>query len=89
MRNEFLSSRNGKKLNLGFFRPNLCELGIFHPYFVCKCSFREISRIKMVILDHSKPISLILKIEKSKISNLEIVGFLFIKMEIRQVCNPF
>ena len=35
--------------------PNLCELVLFHPYFVCKCSFREISMIKMVILDQSKP----------------------------------
>ena len=31
--------------------------------FVCKSSFREISMIKMVILDQSKPISLYLKIK--------------------------
>ena len=48
----------------GLFRPNLHELGLFHPYFICKCSFREISIIKMVILDQSKPMSLILKIGK-------------------------
>ena len=48
-----------KKLNFGLFRSNLCELRLFHPYFVCKCSFREISMIKMVILDQSKPILLI------------------------------
>ena len=47
----YRAARNGKKLNFALFRPNLCELGLFHPYFVCKCSFREISMIKMVILD--------------------------------------
>ena len=61
---EFLAARNAKKLSLGLFRPNLCELGLFHPYFICKCSFREISMIKIVILEKSKPISLILKTEK-------------------------
>ena len=28
-----------KKWSLGFFRPNLPQLGLFHPYFVCKSSF--------------------------------------------------
>ena len=45
------------------FRPNLPQLGLFHPYFVSKTSFRVISMIKMVILVQSKPISLILKIK--------------------------
>ena len=48
--------------------------------------------IKMVILDQSKPISLILKnkkIKNSKMQNLEIEHLLFIKTEIRQVYNPF
>ena len=44
------------QINFGLFRPNLHELGLFLQYFVCKCSFREISMIKMVILDQSKPI---------------------------------
>ena len=48
------------------------ELGLFHPYFVCKCSFREISMIKIVILDQRKPISIILKIKNSKIQKSEI-----------------
>ena len=69
---KFWVARNGKKWNFGLFRPNLCELGLFHPYFVCKYSFREISRIKIVILDQNKPILLILKIEKSKIFKSEI-----------------
>ena len=43
------------------------KFGLFHPYFVFKFSFREISIIKMVILYQSKPISLIFKIQKSKI----------------------
>ena len=46
----------------------------------------------MVILDQSKPISLILKIEKiqnSKIQNFEIAHLLFLKTEIRPVYNPF
>ena len=54
----FWAARNGKKLYFRLFRPKLRELGLFHAYFVCKCSFREISMIKMVILDQSKPISL-------------------------------
>ena len=58
-----LAARNGKKLSFRLLRPNLPQLGLFHPYFVCKYSFREISMIKMVILDQSKPISLILKIK--------------------------
>ena len=69
---EFLSTRNGKYLNFGLFRPNLRELELFHPYFVCKYSFREISMIKIVMLDQSRPISLIFKIEKQKIQKSQI-----------------
>ena len=58
----FWAARNGKKLSFWLLRPNLRELGLFNPYFVCKTRFREISMITMVILDQSKPISLILKI---------------------------
>ena len=61
-----------KKWSFRFFRPNLLQLGLFHPYFVCKSSFRVISMTKMVILDQSKPISLYLKIKKSKIQKSEI-----------------
>ena len=46
--------------------------GFFIQHFVCKCSFREISMIKIVILDQSKPISLILKNKKSKICKLHV-----------------
>ena len=60
---DFSAPRNGKKLNFGLFRPNLCELGLFHPVIVCKCSVIEISMIKMVILDQSMPISLYVKIK--------------------------
>ena len=45
-----------KKLSFGLFRPNMPQLGLFHPYFVCKRSFRVISMIKVVIFDQSKPI---------------------------------
>ena len=55
-----------KKLSFGLFRPNLPQLGLFHPYFECKSSFRVILMIKIVILDLSKPISLILKKQKLK-----------------------
>ena len=34
----------------------LVQLGLFNSYFECKCSFREISMIKMIILDQNKPI---------------------------------
>ena len=77
----FWAARNGKKLNFSLFRPNLHESGLFHPYFVCKCSFREISMIK-IIFDQSKPISLYLKIKKLKIEKSEIskiACLLFIK----------
>ena len=57
------------------FRPNLPPLEIFHPYFVCKSSFRVISMIKMVISDQSKPIKLILKNKKSKIQKSTICKF--------------
>ena len=67
---EFLSCHKWPKMKFGLFRPNLHELGLFHPYFACKCSFREVSMIKMVILDQSKTITPIIKIEKSKIRNL-------------------
>ena len=70
---KFLSSQKcEKKFNFGLFRPNLCELGLFHPYFVCKCSFRVISMIKMVIGDQSKPILLYLKIKNLKIQKSKI-----------------
>ena len=52
----FWAARNIKKWSFGLFRPNLSQ-----------CSFREISMIKMVILDQNKPIWLILKIKKLKI----------------------
>ena len=48
---------------LDFSGPTCMELRLFHPYFVCKCGFREISMLKMVILDQNKPVSLILKIK--------------------------
>ena len=48
-----------KKWRFGLFKPNLPQLGLYHLYFVCTNSYRVISMIKMVILDQSKPISLI------------------------------
>ena len=39
-----------QKWSFGFFRPNLPQLGLFHPYFVSKSSFRVIWMIKIVIL---------------------------------------
>ena len=61
-----------EKWSFGFFSPNLPLLGLFHPYFVYKSSFRVLSMTKMVTLDQSKPISLYLKIKKSKIQKLII-----------------
>ena len=63
----FELSEMAKKLSFGLFRPNLPQLGLFHPYFVSKTNFRVIPMIKMVILEQSKPILLYLKIKKSKI----------------------
>ena len=67
---EFWAAWNGKKWRFWLFRPNLPQLGLFHPYFVCKSSFRVILMIKMVILDQNKPISLIFEEKESKIKNL-------------------
>ena len=61
-----------KKLSFGLFRPNLPQLGLFHPYFVSKSCFRVISMIKMVILDQRKAVSLILEKIKSKFQKSEI-----------------
>ena len=74
-----------KKWSFGLFRPNLHQLGLFHPY---KSSFRVISMIKMLILDQSKPISLYLKIKNSKIWNLYIVCLFFIKNKNKTSVQP-
>ena len=66
-----------KNESLGFFRPNLPQLGLFHPYFEGKNIFRVISMIKMVILNQGKPKSLYLKIKKIK--NLKFVKFIIYK----------
>ena len=68
----FRAARNNQKLTFLLFRPNQSELGLFYPYFVWKCSFREISMIKIFILDQNKPIWLILKIKKSKNQKFKI-----------------
>ena len=52
-----------KMWSFGLFRPNLPQL--FYPYFLCKSSFRVISMIKIVILDQSKPISLLFEKKKN------------------------
>ena len=85
----FWAARKGKKMKFWTFQAQPTRVGVFHAYFVCKCSFREISMIKIAILDQSKPISLILKIKNSKIRNLYIARLLFIKTEIRRVYDPF
>ena len=85
--NEFLSCMNLNLLDL--FRPNLHALGLFHSYFVCKSSFREISMIKMVILDQSKPISLILKIKKFKNPKFVNCTFIIHKNANKTSIHPF
>ena len=59
-----------KKWSFRLFMPNLPELSTLKNLPVCKSSFRVISMIKIVILDQSKPISVILKNKKYKIQNL-------------------
>ena len=65
------------------------ELMLFHPYFVCKCSFREISMIKIVILDQSKPISLILnKTNIQPILKSNSTSFMFFcEMNIKKIIH--
>ena len=89
---KFWAARNGKKWSLGLLMPNLRELGLFHEYFVCKCSFREISMIKIVIFwwKYANIANFENRIIKnSKIRNLYIARLLFMKTEIRQVYNTF
>ena len=63
----------------GLFRPNLPQLRLFHPYFVCKCIFREISMMKMVILNKNKQIWIILKNKNiKKFKNPKFVNCKFI-----------
>ena len=62
-----------KKWSLGLFRPYLPQLGLFHLYFGSETSLRVISMIKMVILDQSKPISLILKKKNPKFVNYTFI----------------
>ena len=50
----FRAARNDQKWSCWLFRPNLCELGLFRPYFACWLSFREISMITMVICGQNK-----------------------------------
>ena len=78
-----------KEWSFGFFRPNLSQLGLFHPYFVCKSSFRVISKTKMVILDQSKPISLYLKIKKFKNKNFINFTFIIHKKGNKTSIDPF
>ena len=84
---KFWAARKVKKWSFGFFWPNLPQLGLFHPYFVCKCCFIEISIIKMVILDQSKPISLVLKVKNIKNSKIQKLSF--VRLILRHVYNPF
>ena len=74
---EFWAARNGKRLSFWLFRKNLRKLVLFHSYFVCKCSFIEITILIIIIF------------ENSKIQNFKIARLLFIKTEIIQVYNPF
>ena len=57
---------------LDFSGSTCVSYGYFIHYFVCKCSFREISMTKIVILDQSNPIKLYLKIKKMNIQKSEI-----------------
>ena len=54
-----------KKVTLDFSGLNLPQLGLFHPYFVCKSSFRVSSMIKIVILDQTKTICLVFEKKKN------------------------
>ena len=56
------------------------QLGLFHPYFVCKSSFRVISMIKIVILYQIKPISqfFLKNLKIQKFENPKFVNFTFI-----------
>ena len=64
--NEFLSCQKWQEIKFWTFEAQparVIKLGLFHPYFVCKCSFRKISMIKTAILDQNKPIWVIFKIK--------------------------
>ena len=67
-----------KKWGLRLFRHNRPQLGLFHPYFVSKSCFKVISIIKTIILDQSKPISLMCEKIKSYCKNPKFVHSTFI-----------
>ena len=72
--NKFLSSQKWQKIKFGTFQNQPVWVGIVSSsFFGCKCSFREISMIKIIILDQSNPIFPILKIK-----NLKFVHCIFI-----------
>ena len=75
---DFEQPEKTKKWSFRLFTPNLPQLGLFRPYFVCKSSFRVISMIKIVSLEESKPISLILKNKNPKFKNPIFVNWTFI-----------
>ena len=53
---EFLSCQKWQKMKFWTFQAQPASvIGLFHPYFVCKCTFRKISKIKIIILDQSTP----------------------------------
>ena len=79
----FWAARNGKKWRYWLVRPNLRELELFHPYFVCKCHFREILMINMVIFYQNKPI---VKVWKYKKSYNILCGYWIIQFSIIHVC---
>ena len=66
----FWAARNAQNEVFDFSSPTC--VGLFHSYFGCKCNFREISMIKMVISYQNKQIWLILKIKNKKIKKLKI-----------------
>ena len=70
----FWAARNGKKLSFWLFMPNPRELVLFRPYFVSKCSFREILNI---IFSFRIKISRLANFEKQKNKNSKIKKFDF------------
>ena len=57
----FWAARNGKNWSCWLSRRNLCELWLFHQYFLCLFSFWVISMMIMVILGQNELFWLILK----------------------------
>ena len=52
---EFLGCQKWQKIKFWTFQAQPASVRVISSIFVCKCTFRKISKIKIIILDQSTP----------------------------------